>query len=231
MAKSVTVTFEDGTSHTYDNVPDDVTDDQVTQRAGSDFAEKSVTGVVGGIAPASAPQPNEERSMGEKAIAAGQTAVNTLKPVAEFAVRHPIETAAVASYVPGVNQLPGVRDITAARQALYNKYVGAQQTFDALKAPMTSSAPAPAVPEAPPSNTNYLQRMARDAQRYLPTKASIGQMVGRVGQAVAPVARVLGSAPVMGAQLALTPSGLNTNEEAELARRRAMQPSFTFPPQ
>jgi len=37
MSKSVTVNFADGTSHVYDNVPDDVSNDQVNQRAQQDF--------------------------------------------------------------------------------------------------------------------------------------------------------------------------------------------------
>ena len=36
MSKSMAVIFDDGTSHTYDNVPDDVTQDQVNARAQQD---------------------------------------------------------------------------------------------------------------------------------------------------------------------------------------------------
>lgn len=84
-------------------------------------------------------------------------------------------------------------------------------------------------PQAPPSSANYMARMTELADRYLPAKAV--QAAGQVGRAVAPVARVLGSAPAMGAQMMLHSGGLNTNEEAELARRRQMQPTFTFPQQ
>ena len=62
MAKSVTVTFDDGTNHTYDNVPDEVTDDQVTSRAGQDFGDKTITGVVAGSAPASAPETTQNQN-------------------------------------------------------------------------------------------------------------------------------------------------------------------------
>ena len=42
MTKSVTVNFDDGSSHTYDNVPDDVTQEQVNQRAASDYPDKEI---------------------------------------------------------------------------------------------------------------------------------------------------------------------------------------------
>lgn len=47
MPRSVTVHFGDGTSHIYDNVPDATTRDQVTARAGRDYAGKQVAGVEG----------------------------------------------------------------------------------------------------------------------------------------------------------------------------------------
>lgn len=58
---------------------------------------------------------------------------------------------------------------------------------------------APAAPEAPPSASNYMSRMTELADKYLPAKAT--NAMGSVGRVVAPVARVLGSAPVMGASL------------------------------
>ena len=66
--------------------------------------------------------------------------------------------------------------------------------------------------------------MTQLAERYMPAAKTA---IGTAGKAIAPVARILGSAPVMGAQLALTPTGLNTNEAQELARRRAMAPTIT----
>ncbi len=47
MARRVTVTFDDGTSHVYENVPDDATPDEVSQRAFNDFG-KRVTALDGG---------------------------------------------------------------------------------------------------------------------------------------------------------------------------------------
>ena len=39
MAKNITVTFDDGSSHIYNNVPDNVTQDQVTERAAKEFSK------------------------------------------------------------------------------------------------------------------------------------------------------------------------------------------------
>lgn len=95
-------------------------------------------------------------------------------------------------------------------------------------APTTGAAMTPAAPEAPPSASNYMQRMTQLAERYMPAAKSA---VGAAGRVIEPVARVLGSTPVMGAQLMTYSPGLNANEEEELRRRRAMQPTFNFPQQ
>jgi hypothetical protein len=47
MPRNITVAFKDGTSHTYENAPDDVTPEQVQSRAEKQFA-KTVTGIDGG---------------------------------------------------------------------------------------------------------------------------------------------------------------------------------------
>ncbi len=46
MARNITVTFADGTSHVYQNAPDDVTPDAVESRASKEFgkAVKSLDG-------------------------------------------------------------------------------------------------------------------------------------------------------------------------------------------
>ena len=61
MPKSVTVNFEDGSSHVYDNVPDDVNDSQVQERAASQF-NKKVADVGSGTTPA--PEVNAHSSAG-----------------------------------------------------------------------------------------------------------------------------------------------------------------------
>jgi hypothetical protein len=50
MARRITVDFEDGTSHVYENAPDDLTPEVVTQRATQDFGKKVVK-LDGGVEP------------------------------------------------------------------------------------------------------------------------------------------------------------------------------------
>lgn len=54
MPRNVTITLSDGTTHTYRNVPDSVTPDQIEQRAAKDFPRIRVTNISGGRKPASA---------------------------------------------------------------------------------------------------------------------------------------------------------------------------------
>lgn len=49
MPRNVTITFDDGTTHLYQGVPDDATTEQVTARAQQDFAGKAITGLDGGL--------------------------------------------------------------------------------------------------------------------------------------------------------------------------------------
>ena len=46
--RNVTIKFDDGTSHVYNGVPDDVTPEQVTARAKTEFPDNSVTNIDGG---------------------------------------------------------------------------------------------------------------------------------------------------------------------------------------
>ena len=58
MARNITVTFDDGTSHVYANTPDEVTPAQVEQRASSEF-NKKVVNIDGGAAPTPVAPPRE----------------------------------------------------------------------------------------------------------------------------------------------------------------------------
>ena len=71
MPRNVTVTFEDGTSHVYQNAPDDITPAQVEARAAKEFSRR-VVGLNGGRGEA-APAP--ERTFGDTAKDIGITAL------------------------------------------------------------------------------------------------------------------------------------------------------------
>ena len=66
MPRNITVTFADGTSHVYQNAPDDVTPDSVSARAQKEFG-KTVFALDGGRAAPAAPKPIPERTYGEAA--------------------------------------------------------------------------------------------------------------------------------------------------------------------
>ena len=48
MARDITVTFDDGSSHVYANAPDSVTFDQALERAQKEFAGKAISNIDGG---------------------------------------------------------------------------------------------------------------------------------------------------------------------------------------
>ena len=58
MPKNVTVTFDDGSSHVYQNTPDTVTPEEVEQQATQEFSKK-VVNIDGGVAPEPPPPPPE----------------------------------------------------------------------------------------------------------------------------------------------------------------------------
>lgn len=66
MPRNITVTFADGTTHVYQNAPDDVTPDAVSARAQKEFG-KTVSALDGGRAAPAAPKPIPERTYGEAA--------------------------------------------------------------------------------------------------------------------------------------------------------------------
>lgn len=51
MPRKVTVEFDDGSSHVYENAPDDVTPEQITERAQKDFSGRAVVHLDGGKKP------------------------------------------------------------------------------------------------------------------------------------------------------------------------------------
>lgn len=74
MARNITVTFEDGTSHVYQNAPDDITPDAVLERAKS-FG-KGIANIDGGKKPSNEGMPEERKMPGfsdviDTVIAAG----------------------------------------------------------------------------------------------------------------------------------------------------------------
>lgn len=102
MARNITVTFDDGSTHVYQNAPDDITPDQVSQRAAKDFG-KAVKALDGGrnSAPDMPPDEGDYRSRAEassrrnlqaqpgKANAPGVSALNTYGVSPDLAAQAP----------------------------------------------------------------------------------------------------------------------------------------------
>lgn len=90
MPRNITITFDDGTSHRYAGVPDNITPAQVQQRATQEHG-KAITNIDGGNA-----QPKPERSFGNVATSAVQNLIPStgklIGGVAE-AVMSPVKTA------------------------------------------------------------------------------------------------------------------------------------------
>lgn len=90
MPRNITITFDDGTSHQYAGVPDNITPAQVQQRATQEHG-KAITNIDGGNA-----QPKPERSWGDVASGAVQNLIpSTGKLIGGIAesVMSPVKTA------------------------------------------------------------------------------------------------------------------------------------------
>ena len=124
MPRNITITFSDGTSNLYNNVPDNVTPDMAQLRAEKDFPDRKVSGIDGGRAPAEAAPaaaPPKEKGALERGLSyVGDVATNlpgsalgVAKNVAG-AILHPIDTgeAALKTVVGGIltNSSPEVVD-------------------------------------------------------------------------------------------------------------------------
>jgi len=143
MARNITITFEDGTTHVYQNAPDDLTPAAVQQRAQQDFG-KNVVGVDGGKkgapvgegmpaarvgAPAAAPAVEAEQPAGYNPFATAGSFFpslykNTIGNLVDV-VSSPVQAAqGISDIVAGgvYKALPGPvqRGLTAIETSPYN---------------------------------------------------------------------------------------------------------------
>jgi len=108
MAKSVRVQFEDGTSHIYDNVPDEVDSSSVEARAKEEFGKTVLTAHSPnqGAAPGAVPGQGEGAptfaQYSTLPTSAGQIAGAAQIPF-QLAAEHPYETAAGLAAYKGLN--------------------------------------------------------------------------------------------------------------------------------
>jgi hypothetical protein len=66
MPRNITVTFEDGTGHRYEEIPDTVTPDMVEARANKDFPGKKIKNIDGGSKPSEIDQVKKNAGLDPK---------------------------------------------------------------------------------------------------------------------------------------------------------------------
>lgn len=94
MPRNITITFDDGTTHVYQNAPDSVTPQSVYDRAAKEFSGKKIKNIDGGRKASSAE--TQDRTVMQYL---GETAGNIIPSAAEMgigmyeAVTNPVETA------------------------------------------------------------------------------------------------------------------------------------------
>ena len=96
MSRDITITFDDGTSHQYKGAPDDITPEQVTERATKEFAGKKITALDGGRKP-EAPKPEFENTVEGRAKRGAEGLVGAAENVAHMV------TGAVAPVIGGLH--------------------------------------------------------------------------------------------------------------------------------
>ena len=155
MSKSVTVNFNDGTSHVYDNVPDDVTNDEVHERASKDYPDQQIVGFEHNTAAPLPPPPPQPSAMGQ-AVGGAQTAFNATNQMLNSPLGHLIEGIGGGAY--GLKKLGDIA----------SKYASVR---NASNAPTTAPAPAPTTAPTP----NYSN--ATPSPTPTMTKPTTGQPV------------------------------------------------------
>lgn len=95
MARNITVTFDDGSSHIYNGVPDNVTPEMAQLRAEKDFTGRKVTGLDGGAAVKEVAAPTEPKgSIASTVDYVGELSRNIIPGMAKVVgvVAHPFDT-------------------------------------------------------------------------------------------------------------------------------------------
>lgn len=217
---SYTVNFEDGSSHVYDNVPDDIDQQNVQDRASMEFSDKRVTGVTAGAAETTkentsnpieslynnmAPHlggNSQERKAAQSILGGAQTAVGVGKDI----VTSPLGEMALGGYGAKKVLLDPLLEALKARGAVPGPVTpqiqvptnvgggprpmpsaGAQQTFNALRAPASTIATsAPAAETAATQTPGIVQRGIDMASKMRQIAAQ--RVIAPAGAIAAPVA-------------------------------------------
>ena len=194
---SYTVNFEDGTSHVYDNVPDDIDQQNVQDRASMEFSDKRVVGVTAG----GQKETQHEPSLLTKGLGAAQTAIGVGKdiitsPLGEMAIGgygakkvlvDPIlEALRARGGVPGPVS-PSIQ-IPPNTGGVPRPMTTPTQTFNALRAP------APSIPTAAPAVETVSTQTPGLVQRGMDMASKMRQIAAQ--RVIAPAAAAAAPAAV-----------------------------------
>ena len=203
MAKSVRVQFEDGTSHIYDNVPDDVDASAVEARAAQDFSKPVLTA----HSPNQGFAPQKEES-GAPTFAQYSTLPKTAGQIAgaaaiplQMAAEHPYETAALAglykagqvgnAYIQGKNV---EAEALKQRTAMQAQTAMGNQNIQQQKINLKAGIPPVAGPVVPPPTTTAaggMQNLQQGVSNMIGTPAQTAQAVQQTAQAAQPAGQGL----------------------------------------
>ena len=202
---SYTVNFEDGSSHVYDNVPDDIDQQNVQDRASMEFSDKRVVGAVKGAAQ----EQQHEPGIGTKLAGAAQTAIGVGKDIVtsplgemalggygvkKFAIDPILEAMRARGAVPGPVS-PGIQ-VPPNTGGVPRPMTTPTQTFNALRAPAPSIATGAPVAETAATQTPGL------VQRGMDMASKMRQIAA--SRVIAPAAA---AAPAMAAPAAVAAGG------------------------
>ena len=210
MAKSMNVQFADGTSHTYDDVPDTVTQAEVNMRASTEYPGKEIAGVNEGAnvnAPELTPT-TPPPSLGEQGLGTLQTALHYGMEAAPYlggAAGLYKANKIANTYMAGKNleaqtaaEVARLRAEAAAghqniQQQKVNLRAGLPPTSSLVDAQGRPMAMNPVVPEAMPTRIGAPAaapsgNFAQLAQRFAPAMQKISPMLEGAGKLLAPAA-------------------------------------------
>jgi hypothetical protein len=192
VPRNITVTFNDGSSHVYQNAPDGITPGQVAARAAAEF-KKPIQNIDGGNQAAPAPAPR----MTAPTRNAPAVPVTTHAQEIQNLAKKYVDQHSQASAAPGFTNF-----LQSAAAASGRLMLGVPERIQAAAdyyAPKVSHSDAP--PSKSYADALALRRAITDQQR---SRSTAGNVVGTVGGAVASGASEAKAAGFVGSKLAAT---------------------------
>ena len=210
MGKSVRVQFEDGSSHVYEDVPDDVDNAQVEARAAEEYGKTPLTahspnqGAAPGAVPDQGPQAPQFADYSTLPTSAGQIAGAAAVPL-QIAAEHPYETGAAAglykagqvanAYIGGKNvEAEAARQVAAQRAQAQAGHQAIQQQKINLRTPGAVPAPGP----VPPTGIVGANGLPMQAPTPAPTAAPAAAVAQPAEQSLASKVREVAASKISG---------------------------------